>query len=203
MGIFSKKPVENKQYLLPDNVSQNIVNGDLKRLCSTPPSVETNEWIAANVNTFVSNLHLILSSLTHVPPQMKAPSIIYVDDKNKKVKCSSFNQYADLVMTATQSLLEDPDTFPTLQDVDFPDEFMPMVKRIVRNIYDIFTQIYVVHFVGLEELELIAHVNTFFLHFLLFVETFDLIPSKDMGALSDLAQTLKDLHATPKARPPA
>lgn len=197
MGIFSKKPVDTKQYLLADNVAQNIVNGDLRRVCSTPPSVNNNEWIASNVNHFVSKLHVVLSSLTHATPQMKGVSIHYVDDKNKKVKCSSFNQYADLVMTAVQGLLDDPDTFPTVEDVEFPDEFLVTVKRIARNLYDVFTQIYTLHFATLEALDLVAHLNTFFLHFMLFVETFELIPEKDMTALADLCKTLKELNTKP------
>lgn len=194
----AKQSDNTKTYLDEEYVSQIIVDGNLQGLVECPVCIEKDEWLAVNLMQFCNKLNTFLGCLMQQQTkETQKLALVYIDDKGKKIKCSSFNTFCDYNMTFLQAQLDDTELFPTLPGTTFPDRFHDAIKRMARCIGDVLTQIYVVQFAALELLDLVGHLNTFLLHFIYFVETFELIPQKEREAntLNELIKALKEDQA--------
>jgi MOB kinase activator 1 len=68
------------------------------------------------------------------------------------------------------------------------------VKSIFTRMFRIFAIIYTHHFSKLEELGAVAHLNTSFKHYLFFIWEFDLVESREIDALRDIAGELRQVY---------
>lgn len=67
---------------------------------------------------------------------------------------------------------------------------MHIAQTIMKRLFRIYAHIYHQHFERIEQLKSIEHLNTSFKHFILFVQEFNLIDSKQLIPLEDFIQKL-------------
>ena len=75
--------------------------------------------------------------------------------------------------------------------IPFPKHFNQSVKVIYTRLFRIFAIIYSHHFLPLEELGAVTHLNTSFKHFMFFVWEYDLVVKAEQEALQDIIYELK------------
>ncbi len=81
-----------------------------------------------------------------------------------------------------------------LLDVPFPRNYNTIVKQIYTRMFRIFAIIYTHHFSKLEDLGAVAHLNTSFKHYIFFIWEFDLVESREIDALRDIAGELRQMY---------
>ncbi|XP_004717265.1 MOB kinase activator 2 isoform X1 [Echinops telfairi] len=189
-------PEEKKIYLEPEHTKSRITDFEFKELVVLPREIDLNEWLASNTTTFFHHINLQYSTISEfctgeTCQTMAAGSTQYYwyDERGKKVKCTA-PQYVDFVMSSVQKLVTDEDVFPTKYGREFPPSFEALVKKICRYLFHVLAHIYSSHFKETLALELQAHLNTLYAHFILFVREFNLLDPKETAVLDDLTGLL-------------
>ncbi|XP_073460828.1 MOB kinase activator 2 isoform X1 [Lithobates pipiens] len=193
-----KKPAseEKKLYLEPEYTRVRVTDFEFKQLVSLPQEIDLNEWMASNITTFFNHINLQYSTISEfctgeTCQTMAACNTQYYwyDERGKKIKCTA-PQYIDFVMSSVQKLVTDEDIFPTKYGREFPSSFDSLVKKICRYLFHVVAHIYSAHFKEIVAMELHGHLNTLFIHFLLFVREFNLLDTKETAILDDLSEML-------------
>jgi MOB kinase activator 1 len=107
------------------------------------------------------------------------------------IRCSS-TEYVDYVMSWIEEQINNEQIFVTSADSQFPRNYIAIVKQIFTRLFRIFAIIYTQHFSRLEELGAVAHLNTSFKHFSFFLWEFDLVDPRELGALQDIVNALRE-----------
>lgn len=125
-------------------------------------------------------------------PKMMAGSkneYYWSDEKNNLVNYPA-SIYIDYLMTWVQDELDDENIFPSQIGKQFPPNFAHIAQTIMKRLFRVYAHIYHQHFELIEQLKAIEHLNTSFKHFILFVQEFNLIDTKQLSPLEDLIQKL-------------
>ncbi|KAM8927554.1 MOB kinase activator 2-like [Pelodytes ibericus] len=193
-----------KLYLEPRYTVARIVDTDILMLVALPKGLNVDEWLASNASAFYNHVSLLYGSISEFCtitscPTMKAWSTQFqwTDEKGRKRKCSA-PQYADYAASIIQKLLTDEDLVPTKQSKDFPKTFRPAIQKTFRLLFHLIGHMYTCHFKTVVHLELHPHLNTLYLHLLLFCAEFHLIESKEMALSEDLTTAL--IHSSPSPK---
>ncbi|XP_043915608.1 MOB kinase activator 2 isoform X2 [Protopterus annectens] len=194
-----KKPPteEKKMYLEPEYTKARVTDFDFKDLVTLPPEIDLNEWLASNTTTFFNHINLQYSTVSEfctaeTCQAMTAPcstQYYWYDERGKKMKCTA-PQYVDYVMSSVQKLVTDEEVFPTKYGKSFPNSFESLVKRVCKHLFHVLAHLYCAHFKETVALELHGHLNTLYIHFILFVREFNLIDPKDTSIMDDLTEVL-------------
>lgn len=173
-------------YLQPEFAvfTRSIAECNIHELIRQPKGVDKNEWIANNIVAFFNHVNSLYNVLCDFCTPTTCPSMIgpqnsvycWIDEKNKKIKHSA-PQYIELSMVFIQKTLSDETIFPTRLDQQFPLYFDSLVRKMVRLLFHAVAHIYAVHYRQLIELQLHPHLNSFFLHFISFLITSNIISS--------------------------
>lgn len=113
-----------------------------------------------------------------------------MDEKGKKSRLSA-PQYIDYIMTYVQKTINDEGTFPTKHGNDFPSSFDTQIRKITRLLFHVLAHVYHSHFKEIVLLQLHAHLNAVFVHFVEFSLRFQLVEEKELEVLEDLIVALK------------
>lgn len=191
---------EHKLYLEEAVLERKIPETDLRQLVELPPGLGYEEWLASHTIDFFQHINLLYGTVCEYCtlsgcPDMTGPTTrqyLWFDEKGKKTRVAA-PQYVDYVMTFTQKTINDESIFPTKFENDFPVSFESIVKKIQRLLFHVVAHIYHSHFREMVLLNLHAHLNCIFAHFILFNERFGLIDEKETEILHDLVVALK-LH---------
>lgn len=73
---------------------------------------------------------------------------------------------------------------------EFPSSFESLVKKICRYLFHVLAHIYSSHFKETLALELHGHLNTLYVHFILFAREFNLLDPKETAVMDDLTEVL-------------
>lgn len=73
---------------------------------------------------------------------------------------------------------------------EFPSSFESLVKKICRYLFHVLAHIYSSHFKETLALELHGHLNTLYIHFILFAREFSLLDPKETAVMDDLTEAL-------------
>lgn len=73
---------------------------------------------------------------------------------------------------------------------EFPSSFESLVKKICRYLFHVLAHIYSSHFRETLALELHGHLNTLYVHFILFAREFSLLDPKETAVMDDLTEAL-------------
>ncbi|KAG8504303.1 MOB kinase activator 2 [Galemys pyrenaicus] len=193
-----KKPAaeEKKLYLEPEYTKSRISDFEFKELVVLPREIDLNEWLASNTTTFFHHVNLQYSTVSEFCTGEACQTMAvgntqyyWYDERGKKVKCTA-PQYVDFVMSSVQKLVTDEDVFPTKYGREFPSSFEALVKRICRHLFHVLAHIYSAHFKETLALELHPHLNTLYVHFILFAREFSLLDPKETAVMDDLTQAL-------------
>ena len=104
---------------------------------------------------------------------------LWVDEKGKKSRLSA-PQYIDYIMTYVQKTINDEATFPTKHGNDFPTGFDTQIRKIFRLLFHVLAHIYHCHFKEIVLLQLHAHLNAVFVHFVVFSLKFQIVEEKEL-----------------------
>ncbi|KAM4703345.1 MOB kinase activator 2-like [Rhinophrynus dorsalis] len=194
-----------KLYLEPRHTSARIVDADILMLVALPKGLNVDEWLASNASAFYNHVSLLYGSISEFCtisscPSMKAwaTQIQWTDEKGRKKKCSA-PQYADYAASIIQKLLTDEELVPTKHSKEFPKTFRPAIQKTFRLLFHLLGHIYTCHFKTVVSLELHPHLNTLYLHLLLFCAEFHLLDSKEMAMSEDLTTALISSSPSPKS----
>ncbi|XP_040320208.1 MOB kinase activator 2, partial [Herpailurus yagouaroundi] len=193
-----KKPAaeEKKMYLEPEYAKSRITDVGFKELVVLPREIDLNEWLASNTTTFFHHVNLQYSTISEFCTGEACQTMAvcntqyyWYDERGKKVKCTA-PQYVDFVMSSVQKLVTDEDVFPTKYGREFPSSFESLVKKICKYLFHVLAHIYWSHFKETLALELHGHLNTLYVHFILFAREFNLLDPKDTAVMDDLTEVL-------------
>ncbi|XP_055271176.1 MOB kinase activator 2 isoform X3 [Moschus berezovskii] len=193
-----KKPAaeEKKVYLEPEYAKSRITDFGFKELVVLPREIDLNEWLASNTTTFFHHVNLQYSTISEFCTGEACQTMAvcntqyyWHDERGKKVKCTA-PQYVDFVMSSVQKLVTDEDVFPTKYGREFPSSFEALVKKICKYLFHVLAHIYSAHFKETLALELHGHLNTLYVHFILFAREFNLLDPKETAVMDDLTEAL-------------
>lgn len=200
---------EHKLYLEEAVLKRKIPETDLRQLVELPPGLGYEEWLASHTIDFFQHINLVYGTVCEFCtmggcPDMTGPATrqyLWFDEKGKKTRVAA-PQYVDYVMTFTQKTINDESIFPTKFENDFPVSFESIVKKIQRLLFHVLAHLYHSHFREVVLLNLHAHLNCIFAHFILFNDRFRLIEEKETEILHDLVVALR-LHPESEGPSPA
>uniref|UniRef100_A0A0B8RUB1 MOB kinase activator 2 n=1 Tax=Philothamnus irregularis TaxID=1899461 RepID=A0A0B8RUB1_9SAUR len=193
-----KKPAteEKKLYLEPEYTKSRITDFEFKELVILPREIDLNEWLASNTTTFFHHINLQYSTISEFCTGESCQTMAvcntqyyWYDERGKKIKCTA-PQYVDFVMSSVQKLVTDEDVFPTKYGKEFPNSFESLVKKICKYLFHVLAHIYSSHFKETLALELHGHLNTLYVHFILFIREFNLVDPKETTIMDDLTEIL-------------
>ncbi len=94
-------------------------------------------------------------------------------------------------MTFVQKTINDETVFPTKHGVDFPSTFDSYLKKTHRLLFHVMAHIYHAHFKEIVLLQLHAHLNAVFAHFIEFNMRFQTVEEREIEVLEDLVVALR------------
>jgi len=192
-------PESSPRYDLLKRATATLGSGNLRQAVKLPEGEDINEWIAVNIVDFFNQISMLYGTLTEFCTAERCPIMSagakyeyhWADGTNvkKPLRCTA-PEYIDYLMTWVQEQLDDEAVFPSKIGVAFPKNFMQVAKTIMKRLFRVYAHIYYQHFDDVERLKEEAHLNTSFKHFILFVQEFSLIESKELQPLQELIDRL-------------
>lgn len=188
---------EQKQYLHESSLRQRVLDADFYKLVQLPHNVDLNEWLATHTIAFFNHVNLMHGVVSEYCTSDTCSSMVgpdnvqyqWQDEKGKKLKQSA-PQYIDHMMSFIQKSVTDEALFPTKFGQQFPGTFPESVKKIQRYLFHVLAHLYHSHYNQMAQLGLQGHLNTLFLHFMVFSMHFGLLQEKESEVLMDLHKGL-------------
>ncbi|KAJ1439656.1 MOB1, Mps One binder kinase activator-like 1B [Ochromonadaceae sp. CCMP2298] len=177
-------------------------SGDIRTAVKLPSGEDLTEWVAANTVDFYNELSLIWGIVVEIAAEGGAPPVAaregfppgfeyrWSGGSNSAAVCSG-PQYVGHVMGWIDQEINKPSLFPTDAATPFPKTFLTQVKVIFTRLFRVFAIVYCHHFLQLEELGAVSHLNTSFKHFLFFCWEFDLVSAVEQEALQDIVSEIQ------------
>ncbi|KAJ1521915.1 hypothetical protein ONE63_002251 [Megalurothrips usitatus] len=188
-------PDDSYQCDLMKYSSDTLGSGDLRLAVQLPEGGDINEWVASNTVDFANQINMLYGTLTEFcteeccPIMSAGPKYEYhwADGHTvkKPIKCSA-PKYIDYLMTWVQDQLDDATLFPSKRGIPFPKNFISIAKTILRRLFRVYAHVYHEHFLDVLQLGEVAHLNTSFKHFIIFVNEFSLIDKRELAPLQEL-----------------
>ncbi|KAI8912459.1 Mob1/phocein [Gorgonomyces haynaldii] len=199
-------PDGTKQAQLRQVAEVTLESGNLQLAVQLPEGEDKDEWLAVNTVDFFNQVNLLYGTVTDVCTPTTCP-IMNAGPKYEYYWCDgvqfkkpikvSAPEYVDYLMTWVQLQLDDEAIFPTKLGVAFSKDFQNVVKTIFKRLFRVYAHLYLIHFQRFEELGVQAHLNTSFKHFILFVQHFKLIPSKELAPMDKVIQDINASYSQP------
>lgn len=200
-GECSTDESEQKLYLQSPLLECRIPETDLLFLSDLPGGLDFNEWLASHTIGFFEHVNLTYGTISEYCTQSSCPEMCgpgprnycWIDEKGKKSRLSA-PQYVDFVMTYCQKTINDETIFPTKHGNEFPASFKDVhLRKMVRLLFHVLAHVYHSHFKEIVLLQLHAHLNALFAHFVGFSVRFSLLEDKELEVMADLVDALKIL----------
>jgi len=198
---------EQKLYLQSPLLECRIPEPDLIFLSDLPGGLDYNEWLASHTIGFFEHVNLTYGTVSEYCTQSSCPEMVgpgprnysWIDEKGKKTRLSA-PQYVDYVMTYCQKTINDETVFPTKHGNEFPASFeSAYIRKMVRLLFHVLAHVYHSHFKEIVLLQLHAHLNALFAHFVGFSVRFNLLEEKELEVMADLVDALKILPSSSAA----
>jgi hypothetical protein len=170
---------------------------EAKALVRVPHGEVLEEWLAAHCVDFYREAEALLTLVGSRCTEFSCPCMkacpefecLWADSEGglhcpKRV---SAPEYAELLMTWIEKLLNDEAVFPSSTARDFPKRFREAyVSKIMRRLFRLYAHVYHFHFDVVMDLEAADGVNDTFRRFVLFSREHALLTPKDEQPLADL-----------------
>ncbi|KAH9280409.1 MOB kinase activator-like 2 [Echinococcus granulosus] len=167
--------------------------------------LEEDEWIAVHTIGLVENLCSIFDPLYEVclcrgggssSPSKATDDVEFTDSFVQTKK--PVRQVISLILSECNDAIQSARIFPVRQGQAFsPSDLREEAARICRKLLLCLVHIYTAHVNHLEQLDLVAHMNTIAKHFFAFTSRFNLIEEEDNRALAALQGFHRRLLETP------
>jgi len=197
---------ERKLYLQDPLLDLRIPQNEINFLTDLPGGLDYNEWLASHTIGFFENINYIYGTISEFCTPSSCPDMVgpgprqylWVDEKGKKSRLSA-PQYIDYIMTYVQKTINDEATFPTKHGNEFPTGFDSQIRKVHRLLFHVLAHTYHSHFKEIVLLQLHAHLNAVFVHFVEFSLRYHLVEEKELEVLEDLIVALKIVTPNSKA----
>jgi MOB kinase activator 1 len=184
----------SKRAALKQHQMETLGLGNFRLAVRLPEGEDINEWYAVNIVDFWNQISMLYSTTsdyctaTTCPVMCAGPCYKYLWQENRKSKPVELPapSYIGLLMDWVGDQFHDEGLFPSELDTPFPKHFERLIKIIMKRLFRVYAHLYYHHLNELKELNVIAHMNTSFKHFIFFVAEFQLIPQEQLKPLSDL-----------------
>ena len=195
---IKKPPKGSKQYCLLQQKRATLNSGDFTESIKLPPDTDINDWYAANIVDFYSEIQIVTEeALSHCnedtcPKMTAGPKFNYLWQDTEAYKSPTAvpaHKYIELLFNWLDNMLDDPHVFPPDSAVPFPKNFQDIVKQIFKRLFRVYAHVYYHHLEDIRRAELEPHFNTAFRHFYTFIHEFDLIPQKELEPLKQIIQS--------------
>jgi len=172
--------------------------GNFRLAVKLPEGEDINEWYAVNVVDFFNQISMLYATIsefcsdTTCPLMCAGPAYKYLwqdNPKSRPVQLSAPN-YIGKLMDWIDGLFHDEAIFPSQMDEPFPKNFENVIKTIMKRMFRIYAHVYYHHLDKLKALQVAAHLNTSFKHFVFFANEFNLVPVDQLDPLKDLIQPM-------------
>lgn len=178
-----EQPIEDTQVLEIEELIEAV------RL---PKDEIVNNWLLLNVIDFCKNISLLSTMLITSSacsklscPVMCAGQFEYLwIDKSKKSAIEYQQLLFDWINQQINIIEENESTWPK--------NYFKLISKIMSRLFRIFAHIYVHHYNDMTSFGSIAHLNTLFIHFMLFSWEFKLIDKSEMKPLKFVIERLFD-----------
>ncbi|OZC11063.1 Ser/Thr phosphatase family protein [Onchocerca flexuosa] len=188
--------VDAKQAELLRYASATLGSGNLREAVKLPQGEDPNEWIAVNVLDFFNQVSMLFGTINDHCTKESCPKMCagskyeYVwSDGRKTIGCPA-PVYIDYLMTWVHEQLDDENVFPSQIGQPFPPNFLHIAQAVVKRLFRVYAHVYHQHLELIEQLNAVEHLNTSFKHFMLFIQEFDLIDSKQLVPLQSFIDRL-------------
>ena len=197
MNLFSNKTFRQKKSAPMSQLKQiadsSIESGNLKLAVQLPPGEDLDEWLAVNTVDFFNQINILYGAITEFCTPISCPLMtagpkyeyLWAVQYKKPVKLSA-PEYVDQLMSWIQSQLDNETIFPTRIGVPFQKNFIAYIKTIFKRLFRVYAHIYILHYEKIVELEVDAHLNTSFKHFMFFVTEFKLVPQNELAPMESM-----------------
>ena len=108
-------------------------------------------------------------------------------------------EYMSRLLAWVSDVLGDEARFPTAASATFPPTFAADVRQIFRRLFRVYAHLYRHHHTDFERAGAVAHLNTAYQHFLLFVLEHKLVDAKDLAPLDELNAALLEKRTSKAA----
>lgn len=181
---------------LKQHIEQTLGSGTIEQAVKLPQGEDQREWIAVNTVFLFNALSVLYSVLDgelctdDCCPVMSAGQqyeYLWADGVRVRTPIKlSAPAYINALFDWVEEQLDDPSIFPRGLGTTFSRDFISIVKTILKRLFRVYAHIYHSHFRQIVSLELDPHLNTCFRHFVLFVQEFELVDSKELAPLREL-----------------
>ncbi|GLV36924.1 MOB kinase activator 3 [Carabus blaptoides fortunei] len=172
---------------------------NLRGAVKLPPGENMNDWIAVHVVDFFNRINLIYGTISEYCCESTCPTMsggprfeyLWADgDRFKKPTALPASQYIALLMDWVEGQINNQALFPCSSNQPFPKNFSAHCSKILARLHRVFVHVYIHHFQNVVTIAAEAHVNTCYKHFYYFVTEFDLVSSKELEPLAEMAQRI-------------
>ena len=191
-----KKTKQPKSAPTPPQIQ--TLNFNLKQAVRLPEGEDLNEWLALNVSEFYNQLSMLYATITEFCTPEKCPIMCaghgykyrWRDDDSTELQEVSAPEYANKLFLWVTQLLDNEAIFPSTSGTPFPDDFIVIVKNIMKRFFRIDAHCYYHHLDNFQALNTIEILHTSFKHFIFFSKEFNLIPADQLEPLRDFIDKL-------------
>mmetsp|Transcript_9360 Transcript_9360/g.34332 ORF Transcript_9360/g.34332 Transcript_9360/m.34332 type:complete len:221 (-) Transcript_9360:633-1295(-) len=187
---------------LRKHIEATLGSGNLREAVQLPPGEDLNEWLAVNVVDFYNQINLLYGTLTEFCTPQSCPTMCagtkyeyrWADGVQivKPIKCCA-PDYVEYLMTWIENFLEDEQIFPQQIGAPFPDNFVDIVRQVMKRLFRVYAHMYHSHFQTICSLGEEAHLNTCFKHFIYFIQWFKLVDERELAPLKDLIDSINSV----------
>jgi MOB kinase activator 1 len=183
-------------------------SGNIEIAVELPEGEDLNEWLAVNTIEFYNDsksisklVNLLYGMLVEFCTKESCPVMsagpkyeyLWADGTNVKTPLKvSASEYIEYLMTWVENQLNNETIFPSQVGVNFPKNFLELIKKIFQRLFRVYAHIYYTHFPHIVMLGCQYHLNTCFKHFIFFIERFSLVNEKELAPLAELIQKFKE-----------
>lgn len=169
---------------------------NLRSAVKLPPGEDLNDWIAVHVVDFFNRINLIYGTISEYCNEVTCPTMsggqrfeyLWADgDRFKKPTALPACQYISLLMDWVENQINNQALFPCSSNLPFPKNFISHCSKILARLHRVFVHVYIHHFQNVVTIAAEAHVNTCYKHFYYFVTEFDLVSTKELEPLIEMA----------------
>ena len=198
----NKKITKNSRgYGLKQIAKMTLGGGNIEIAVELPNGEDLNEWLAVNTIEFYNDINLLYGMLVEFCTKESCPVMsagpkyqyLWADGSNLKSPLKvSASEYIEYLMTWVENQLNNESIFPSVIGVPFPKNFFNMIKVIFKRLFRVYAHIYYTHFPQIVMLGCQYHLNTYFKHFIFFIDRFNLVEPKELAPLAELIQKFKE-----------
>eukprot|EP00947_MAST-08B_sp_MAST-8B-sp1_P003097 g3097.t1 len=164
---------------------------DLAEMVKRPASVDLGDWLAVHTFDFYNDINLVFGAVSDLctpascPCMSAGPRYTYLWADGVTIRTPirvAAHEYVEFLMEWVDVQTNNQRIFPL--DGAYPlEELEATVRQIFKRLFRVLAHCYHSHIRQFDTLGLVAHLNTVFKHFILFILEHDLVPRRELAPM--------------------